>query len=62
MAHAKICMMTRCPDKSAARVTDGEKRLDLCRRHTEVVEKIYPDQIEVTAYYDEEFRNERREH
>lgn len=55
-------MMPRCPEKSAARVDDGEKRLDVCRRHVEQIEKIYGDQIDVTAYYDEEFRNERREH
>lgn len=62
MAYAKICMMKFCPETSAARIDDGEKRLDVCRKHLRVAEIVYQDQIEVTAIYDKELRNERFEH
>lgn len=41
--HAPICGVPKCPYKTEARLTDGERRRDLCRRHAIVSVKFIPD-------------------
>lgn len=60
MAGSKICMITLCPEKSAVRITDGYKRLDVCRNHLIVAEMLYKELIKITEFYDKELENERR--
>jgi hypothetical protein len=47
MAHYETCQVTRCPERTVARISDegNQKRWDLCFRHTIAALRDYPDQV-----------------
>lgn len=47
MAHAPICTIKKCPEKTVVRISDGEKRLDLCPHHGAVTYFMYREREEV---------------
>lgn len=55
MAYRKICVVDKCPEKTSARilVIADNKVIDACKRHTIVIMKLYPEEVEIADTWNE---------
>lgn len=53
MAHAKVCMIPRCPEESEIRLRDlkNTKRVDVCLVHAIVSINQYGKNVEIANIY-----------
>jgi hypothetical protein len=56
MAHAKVCMIPRCPEQSEVRIRDlnNKRRVDVCLSHALVTIHHYGKNVEIADIWNDQ--------